>query len=234
MRFIIFISIITVLVSLYIVVLILCITYRKQVNSLLKKKLSERKNKNSKLASNKTEVVVKYCENDEEFVLKEILPGLKSHKEIKIHTDPIRSTRNNQFIDNLKMCVTDAHKHTSIVVFSPNYLTSTYSHVNIKKIHGEMLKAENAVYVFTDVGPENSIYAFLKEQRDERTTVLWGESDFWDKFLSMLSEEKKSDELPLKFKISKAKVKLPSNISFSRLPDWSNLNNLNTFTHSHV
>lgn len=232
MRFIIFISIITAVVSLYIIVLILCITYRKQVNSLVKNKLFERKNTQS--LSNKTDIVVKYCENDEDFVLKEILPGLKYQKDIKIHTNPIKGVRNKQFIDNLKMCVTDAHKHTTLVVFSPNYLTSTYSHVNIKKIHSEMLKAENTVYVFADVGPENSIYAFLKEQRDERTSVIWSEADSWSKFLTLLSGERKSNELRLKFKISKAKAKLPSNISFSRLPDWSNLNNVNTFTHSHV
>ncbi|KAL0832186.1 hypothetical protein ABMA28_001641 [Loxostege sticticalis] len=233
-RFTIYISVVTVIVSLYIIVLILYITYRKQVHSLLKKKLSERKNKKNLSLPSEKNVVVKYCENDEEFVLKEILPGLKSHKGIQVHTNPIKNSRNKQFMDNLKMCVKDAHKYTTLVVFSPNYLTSTYSHVNIKKIHGEMLKAENTVYVFADVGPENSIYAFLKEQRDERSSVLWSEADFWNKFLGMLSGDKKTEGLRMKSKFTRPKAKLPSNISFSRLPDWSSLNNVNNFTHSHV
>ncbi|XP_028174861.1 protein toll-like [Ostrinia furnacalis] len=234
-RFTIFISIITVIVSLYIIVLILFITYRKQVNSLIKKKLSERKHKKNTAVTSgrRREIVVRFCESDEEFVLKEILPELKGHKGVEVQINPINNLKNNQFIDSLKMCVKE-HKHTTLVVFSPNYLTSTYSHVDIKKIHGEMLKAENTVYVFADVGPENSIYAFLKEQRDERTSVVWSEADFWKKFLRVVSGDMKKDELRMKSKYAKAKAKLPSNISFSRLPDWSSLNNVNTFTHSHV
>ncbi|CAH0399211.1 unnamed protein product [Chilo suppressalis] len=236
MRFMIIASIITIFVSLYIIVLILFVIYRKQVNTLIKKKLCRRRNKNNETKQhlNETDIMVKYCEHDEEFILKEVIPGLKSQKEIKIHMNPITNTRNKQFIKNLKMCVKDAHKYTTVVVFSPNYLTSAYSHVNIKKIHGEMLKAKNTVYVFADVGPENSIYAFLKEQRDMRTSVVWGETDFWNRILSVLPVEK-YDGYRRKSKVSRHKAKLTPNISFEKLLESSDHNSVNTLcTYSHV
>ncbi|CAG9787161.1 unnamed protein product [Diatraea saccharalis] len=234
-RFVIIASFITMFVCLYIIALILFVVYKKQMNTLIKKKLCERKERKIDRSPhlNESDIMVKYSEHDEEFILKEVIPGLKSQKEIKIHMNPITNTRNKQFMSNLKMCVKDAHKYTTVVVFSPNYLTSAYSHVNIKKIHGEMSKAENTVYVFADVGPENSIYAFLKEQRDVRTSVVWGEADFWNSILSILTVEKR-DGPRRKFKASRHKGKLPPNITFERLPDWSTNNTANTFTHSHV
>ncbi|XP_031763230.1 protein toll-like [Galleria mellonella] len=251
MRFVVFISLIISLVSVYMVMIILFVVYRKQINMMVKKKLCERKNNKTHMPSNENlsaekskNIIVKYCDDDEEFILKEMVPGLRCHN-LKLHMNPIKFPNNTQnFMKNLTLCIKDTHKYTTLVVFSPNYLTSTYSHVNIKKIHGEMLKAENTFYVFVDIGPENSIYAFLKEQRNERTSVVWSEVDFWNKILSMLSGNqkkkvgvvtKKAVDSRTKSKMFKStKTKLPSNISFSKLPDWSPLYNINPFSHSHV
>lgn len=221
--------------------IILFVFYRKQVNSMVKRKLRDRKSKNGvpfhKTHKDKSRnIIVRYCDDDEEFVLKEVVPGLRCHN-LKLFMKPVSNDKQN-LVKSLARCVKDSRRYTTLVVFSPNYLMSTYSHVNIKKIHGEMLKAENTVYIFVDIGLENSIYAFLKEQRDENTSVLWSEVDFWNKILGMLSVDRKKRvtavsikddvKMPRKFK------KLPGNISFSKLPDWSTFYNVNPFSHSHV
>ncbi|XP_059058541.1 protein toll-like [Achroia grisella] len=254
MRFIVFVALILSLISLYTVVIILFITYRKQCNKLIKKKLCDKKNNetpkppNENLIANDNykNIIVKYSKDDEEFVLREIVPGLRCHN-MKLHMNPIKFPNNtNNFLRILYMCVKDTHKYSTLVVFSPNYLMSTYSHVNIKKIHGEMLKAENTFYVFVDIGPENSVYSFLKTRRDDRTSVVWSQVDFWKKILGMLSADskrkvnvnaatKKIISTRIKSKMCKlGKNKLPSNISISRLPDRSLHYNINPYSHSHV
>lgn len=247
-RFIAFVTACTIILVLYLIMLVLFVVYRKQFNQIVKKKLCERKQKNESISANETknspyDIVVKYCDEDEEFVLKDVVPVLRCHN-MNLLMKPTKNVSNkHNFVKSLTQCVKDACKYKTVVVFSPNYLTSTYSHVNIKKIHGEMLKAENTVYVFVDIGPENSIYAFLKEQRDESTSVLWSEVDFWNQILSMLSDDRKKrvgavskkvdSKIPSKM-FKAAKSKLPGNISFSKLPDWSPLYNVNPFSHSHV
>ncbi|CAH2266089.1 protein toll-like [Pararge aegeria] len=130
-------------------------------------------------------ITVKYSKNDEEFVLKEILPELKVHKKYNVEVKCINCANNkNNF---LKQQRGTNHSNIVLVIFSPNYLTSVYSNVNIKKIRGAMLKSKNTVYVFTDDGPENSIYAFLKEQRDQRSTILRSDPNFWTVLINMLS-----------------------------------------------
>lgn len=186
-------------------------------------------------------VIVRYSENDEEFVFKEILPGLKNHKNFKVQPKLVKTNCKENFIKHF----TNGSKEgdTVLVIFSPNYLTSAYSHVNIKKIRGEMLKTKNTLYVFTDIGPENSIYAFLKEQRDQRTAILWSDPNFWNLLITMLSNGSKkkvrfsSDNdvrSKLNTSLSSSKNKLVSNSSFTRLPEWPDVYTSSTFAHSQV
>ncbi|XP_045496838.1 protein toll-like [Colias croceus] len=188
MRFTIFVCFISVSASLSTILMLFYLKYRKQLHSMIKNKLfniSHSSNNKEKERS----VIIKYSEKDEEFVFKEILPGLRVHKNLRVHTKPIASDCNKEnFIKQLKNSSKEGE--TTLVIFSPNYLMSAYSHVNIKKIRGEMLKAKKTVYVFTDMGTENSIYAFLKEQRDRRTTILWNNPNFWNILLPVLSKEK--------------------------------------------
>lgn len=189
----------------------------------------------------KHNIAISYCDKDEEFVLKEVLPVMKCNKALKIHTNPIRNfSSKNRLLRHFTSCVKTENKFTTLVVFSSNYLTSTYCQVDIKKIHSEMLKAENTIYIFVDIGPENSIYAFLEEQRDVTTTMVWKELNFWEKFFGILSngEAKRKfianhDLLRSKQALS-PKMKLPSNISFSKLPESPNMYDLNTVTYSQV
>ncbi|CAH3983989.1 unnamed protein product [Pieris brassicae] len=188
MRFIIFVCFISISASTSTIIMLLYLKYRKNLHSMIKNKLYKVTHPNEVEQQERT-VFIKYSENDEEFVLKEIVPGLRVHKGIKVHTKPIPSDCNKEnFIKQLKNSSKEGD--TTLVIFSPNYLMSAYSHVNIKKIRGEMLKAKKTVYVFTDMGTENSIYAFLKEQRDRRTTILWNNPNFWNILLPVLSKEK--------------------------------------------
>ncbi|XP_028034865.1 protein toll-like [Bombyx mandarina] len=159
--------------------------YKCRAYETLKWKLSLLSKKGIRIIEQ--ELIIRYSEKDEEFVMKEILPTLKNEKNLKVYTNAIRCPSDIS-PDNLKTCVKDAYKYTTLIVFSPNYLTTAYSNVDIKKIHSEMLKAEYTVYVFVDIGPENFLYVFLKSQRDTNTMVVWGEANFWLKFLVTLAQ----------------------------------------------
>ncbi|CAB3250821.1 unnamed protein product [Arctia plantaginis] len=239
LRFTIFISILTVVTALYIIIIIVFIIYRKHINHMLKKRLSTYARPLGKTGMHN--IAISYCDKDEEFVLKEVLPVMKCNKSLKVHTNPIRNfSSKNRLIRHFTSCVKNENKYTTLVVFSSNYLTSTYCHVDIKKIHSEMLKAQNTIYIFVDIGPENSIYAFLEEQRDVTTTMVWKESNFWEKFFGILSNGQAKRKLIANHDLVRtkqalsAKIKLPSNISFSKLPEEPNMNDLNTVTHSQV
>lgn len=239
-RFTIFVLLISIVISLYVIIIIAFLVYRKHINYIFKRRfytISHYNNKEDDIQN----VIIKYTEKDEEFVLKEVLPVLKINKNLKIHTDSLKDSNNGEkFMDNFTSCVKDLYNYTTIVVFSSNYLTSNYSHVDIKKIHTEMLKAENTVYVFVDIDPENSIYAFLKEQRDGRTTVVWNEPNFWDRLLAILSvcdigKFKKNYEFPMQpNKILSVKIRPLSDISFSKVPDLPNVYDINPLALSQV
>lgn len=240
LRFIIFISILTASVSLSTITIILYFVYKKEINTMIKKRFQYYSKSDNNTDQYKN-VIVRYSENDEEFVFKEILPGLKNHKNFKVQPKLVKTNCKENFIKHF----TNGSKEgdTVLVIFSPNYLTSAYSHVNIKKIRGEMLKTKNTLYVFTDIGPENSIYAFLKEQRDQRTAILWSDPNFWNLLISMLSNGYKkkvrfsSDNdvrSKLNTSLSSSKSKLVSNSSFTRLPEWPDVYTSSTFAHSQV
>lgn len=224
------------------ITIILYFVYKKQINLIIKKKFQYFSQQNSNAEQNRN-IIVKYFENDEEFVLKEILPELKEHKNFKVQTKLINKADSKEnFIKHFKSGCKE--NDTTLVVFSPNYLTSAYSHVNIKKIRGEMLKTKNTLYVFTDIGPENSIYAFLKEQRDQRTTILWSDPNFWNVLISMLSNRSLKKKVrfssgydvrgKVNTSMSSTKTKLAGNNSFTRLPDWPDVYASSTFAHSQV
>ncbi|XP_049870963.1 protein toll-like [Pectinophora gossypiella] len=210
------------------ILVILYIDLRKYLYSTLKKTFYNLANQNSN-NNNKRGIVVQYSDKDEEFVFKEVLPGMRHHLDLQIHTNPVNSSDGKQnFATPVRaMC-------TTLVIFSPNYLTSNYSHVNIKKIRGEMLKAKNTIYLFVDIGPENSIYAFLKEQRDPKTTVLWCGQDFWNTFLATLAHGNHKERIFRVNKIVKiTKMKLATS-KVSRPPESANIYALDGLPHMQV
>ncbi|XP_023933967.1 protein toll-like [Bicyclus anynana] len=179
------ITLATSLTSFFMIVLFYCV-YKEQIHLYIKKKLQYFFHQETAVSEEDKNIIVKYTDMDEEFVLKEILPELKEHKNYNVQIRCINNANNK---DHLAKQFRTGTKESNVVliIFSPNYLTSMYSHVNIKKIRGEMLKSKNTVYVFTDIGSENSIYAFLKEQRDRRSTILWSDPNFWSVLIYMLS-----------------------------------------------
>ncbi|XP_061704893.1 protein toll-like [Cydia pomonella] len=135
-------------------------------------------------------LTIKCAEEDNEFVTTNILPVLNTYQNV---TTEVVYPGHCKETNTEKDITSDAkEKRITLVVFSPNYLTSAYRDVNIKKIRGEILKTRNTVYVFVDIGPDNSIYAFLKEQRDYRTTILWSDSKFWHNLLVLVKYNKRS------------------------------------------
>lgn len=239
-KFLIYLSVITILGTLYVLAIIYFFIYKEEIAHFIKKKLgyfSEHKYTKKEMVH----AIIKYSEHDEEFVLKEMLPMMKTQKNITIHMHPIKKNYNTeQDYDNLNICIHGTCNYKIIVVFSPNYLTTKYGHVDIKKIHTEMLKAVNTVYVFVDIGPENSIYAFLNSQRDEMTTVTWCVPNFWDRFFTLITEynakfkqdyEECEDETKEMSGLDKT---ILSDISFSKLPEWPVCYDINSTISSQV
>ncbi|XP_034828582.1 protein toll-like [Maniola hyperantus] len=186
LRFVIFMTVLTTSLAFFSLLIMAYVTYKEQINLFIKKTLYYFLHQDTTIMEQEKNIIVKYSENDEEFVLKEILPELREHKHYNIQVKCINNTNNKEnFMKQFRVGTKESN--IVLVIFSPNYLTSVYSHVNIKKIRGEMLKSKNTVYVFTDIGPENSIYAFLKEQRDRRSTILWNDPNFWSVLIYMLS-----------------------------------------------
>lgn len=192
---------------------------KKQISLTLKKTLYNISQQNAN-NSNRRGIVVEYLDVDEEFVLSEILPGMRHYLNIEIHVNAINSSD-----QNTKQAFTSPVKemYTTLVIFSPNYLASQYRYVNIKKIRGEMLKAKNTIYVFVDTGIEDFTFAFLKGQRDLRTTVLWSGKDCWNTFLSITASNDKEHLGRLIKKINTGKIELTA-IKFGlRPPDSRNI-----------
>lgn len=241
MRFTILITLMTIVISLYTIILVVFIIYRKQINSIVKKKLNAFQNSTPKKSKGKGfRINLDFCPQDEEFVLREMLPIMENTECLKSIIPPIKRTYKDSCFKksaNFKRYVKDVKPQARIVVFSSNYLPERFGHVDIKKIHSEMLKAENTVYVFADIGPENSIYAFLEEQRDVRRTLKWDEEYFWTKLLFMLKdfvladEPKQMKEIFIAPPESFVNANLKS-LSLSNLPEWPNMYDLNSQAHS--
>ncbi|KAJ8719078.1 hypothetical protein PYW07_016634 [Mythimna separata] len=240
MRFTILVTLMTVVISLYTVILIVFIIYRKQINSIVKKKLNTFKPPTPK--KNKTyRIHLDFCYQDEEFVNREILPVMNNTECLKSLMPSGKKEDNTAYYlgykksANYKRYIKDIKPQANIIIFSSNFLMQRYGHVDIKKIHSEMLKSENTVYVFADVGPENSIYAFLEEQRDTRKTLKWDEEHFWTKLLYMLKDcvedPKKSNEIFIA-PTESIETSNDKSVSTTSLPDWPNTYDPNTLTRS--
>ncbi|XP_072950036.1 uncharacterized protein [Epargyreus clarus] len=239
LRFFVFFILLIVSLTLSLSTMILYLIYRKEINMAIKSRFKMYYMQQNGQKTPNQNIVVKYSDMDEEFVLKEMLPGLRIHKNLIVHTKPINKPSNKSFIK--KLTSNTQETDTTLVIFSPNYLTSAYSHVNIKKIRGEMLKARNTIYVFTDIGPENSIYTFLKDQRDRRSTILWSEPNFWNALMLLLITSKSGHKSrtgkyrPGLKALNGTKAKLsPNAASFTKPSDWAQLYALDTFAHSQV
>ncbi|KPJ02437.1 Protein toll [Papilio xuthus] len=223
-------------------IIIVYFIYKKKFHELLKRICSTIFHGNFKNEENK--IALKYSIADEEFVLKEIVPGLQDIKNVKLLMKPISDLNTKKsFMKILKR--NESEKYVTIVIFSPNYLMTTYSKVNIKKIRGEMLKARNTIYIFVDTGPDNSIYAFLKDQRETRISVLWNELYFWDKIIDFVSKYSKHRKFGYKTRscqgknnlvkeINKVKRKYTPKMSFMKLSEWPQTDTFETFAHSQV
>ncbi|XP_045535305.1 protein toll [Papilio machaon] len=234
------ISITAILFCIAAFVIIAYFIYKKKFHELLKRICSNVYHDNFKKEENK--IAVKYSIADEEFVLKEIVPGLQDIKNVKLLMKPISDLNTKKsFMKILKR--NESEKYVTVVIFSPNYLMTTYSKVNIKKIRGEMLKARNTIYIFVDTGPDNSIYAFLKDQRETRVSVLWNEVYFWDKIIDFVSKYSRHRKFGhndtngqgknnLVKKINK--VKYTPKMSFMKLSEWPQTDTFETFAHSQV
>lgn len=238
MRFTILVTLMTIVISIYTVVLVVFIIYRKQINSMVKKRLSTFHRSNSQRKEKSYRILVDFCHQDEDFVNRELLSIMTTNESLQILTKVITDYRNSEFTmsKNFKRYVKDVKTRARVVIFSSNYLTETYGHIDIKKIHSEMLKAEKTIYIFADIGPDNSIYDFLEEQRDLRTTLKWNEENFWPKLYALLKsfvipDELKNVENTL---IVPGDSLEPSKISLTNTPDWPNMYDFNTLTHSQV
>lgn len=128
-------------------------------------------------------LTIVYDQQDAEFVFEEFLPAIKAYSEYNqslVCQDLVTVTTNKDKLRN-KMNPKNKDK-VYMVVFSPNYLRAQFKDVSIKNILSVMKEARNTMYIFTDIGPDDSIYAFLKEQRDPTNSVVWNQPYQWDNF----------------------------------------------------
>lgn len=217
----------------YLGITVYVVLNRPKINAFLKKRLGISFFGRRQQTTNAHRLNFKYCDKDEEFVYKEIFSVTQDKPPPKLIKEFLEQDRNERRCDSLEVITKvygppDIFKRTTIVIFSPNYLTTHYSHVDIKKIHSEMLKMENTIFVFVDNGSEDSIYAFLKEQRDVKNSIVWDENDFWDKLIIMISEGRVSAK---SFNLKKKNIeKLPSKPVKNTASD----NGLDSPTHSQV
>lgn len=197
------------------IVIVLCV-YRKQIYGLFKKKwhtfneikteICEHYDKNSHIKpidksavsiyydEGNVAMLVKFDSRDTQFIDEQLMPGLMKYGKSQIGFPRPKSmitvpTKREKLLKWLRDCFCPP-SYIAIIVFSPNYLMSQYSHVDIKKIQSKMSRQVDSVFVFVDIGPENSVYAFLKDQRDTRNSVVWKESNFWEKISEITDVEK--------------------------------------------
>lgn len=164
---------------------------RPKINWALKKRL--RMLRNAARISRAHRINFKYCDKDKEFVQTKLYALIRHNNSLKVPpvvTLEYNNRQESNLVKKLGQCVKpqEVYKRTTIIVFSSNYLTTHYSQVDIKKIHSEMLKMENTIHLFVDVDSENSIYTFLKGQRDIMKSIVWNEENFFDKFLFLITE----------------------------------------------
>lgn len=138
-------------------------------------------------------MLVDFDFRDTKFVNELLMPGLMKYGKTQIESPTPKSitipSKKEKLLKWFKDCVCPP-SHILIIVFSPNFLMSQYSHVDIKKIQSKMARQVNSVFVFVDIGPENSVYTFLKDQRDRKNSVAWDEPNFWEKIAEIVDVEK--------------------------------------------
>ncbi|XP_068625331.1 protein toll-like [Battus philenor] len=243
LAFYVIITITVVLFTITFIVTIFYLLFKQKINSFLKR-LCLVFVRDTFYKNEENIIAVKYSIADEEFVLEEIIPGLHSVTNAKILMKPVSNVTNKgSFLKKIR--TNENGKYVTIVIFSPNYLMTTYSQVNIKKIRGEMLKAKKTIYVFVDTGPDNSVFAFLKEQRDKQVSVLWEEMNLWGKIIKYMSRDTRNTKGDIESKknhthnslikdINKVKCQYTSKKSFMKLSDWPHTDALESFAHSQV
>lgn len=129
-------------------------------------------------------LIIAYDRQDKGFVYQEFMPALKDCSDSPVGQSLVTVSTNK---DKFKLNVKRTNNATYIVIFSPNYLRTQFTDVSIINILSMMKDAQNTVYVFADIGGhDDSIYAFLKEQRDIMNSVVWNEPNFWEKFAKIV------------------------------------------------
>lgn len=192
--------------------------------------------------SKKPQFIVSYADEDEEFAFKELLSGLEQ-KYRNISVEPISENMKckRKYTIGIQNPFKNRDNVLKIVVFSQNYLTAVYSNTNIKQIR-EIMNIRNTVYVFTDIGPENSIFEYLKQQRDPRISVVWNEPNFWHSLVEKIryTESNLVNMMSLKnIGHSHKSIKLLNHAQghmghISRLPDSPCLSTLDSLDQSQV
>lgn len=213
--------------------LVIFIIYRKKISGFFKKNMQQF----SEQDYNKLGLIFTYDAKDKDFVVGEFLPGLRNYNQNELGKSLINRTNSK---DKIKKKL-KVPKQVKVVIFSPNYLMSSYRHVSIKKILSKMMRKKNTIYVYLDSEPDNSVYAFLKQHRDKKNCVVWNEYNFWDKFLAIMNLDKASGllgpykELVYMHKIHGDGIVTSPDISYSQLQIGNNIHyNSDKLTHSKV
>lgn len=132
--------------------------------------------------------MIAYDKKDTSFVYQEFLPVLKTYSESPIGQNLITiSTNKDKYKNKMKRRNRDP---SFIVIFSQNYLQAQFGNVSINNILSIMKETEKALFVFADIGPDDSIYTFLKEQRDIRNSVVWNEPHLWQKLSKLVDMQR--------------------------------------------
>lgn len=229
------------LLTINVLSIIALIVHRRRIYSFTKNVLEYRNNKSKRSLQS----IVHFADEDEEFTFKNLLPGLRqNYPEINVKPMSESMKCKWKYMKGFAKPYKYRDNVLKIVVFSPHYLTRAYRTINIRQIR-EAMRTKNTVYVFAEIDPENSVYAYLKEQRDPSVSVVWEEPNFWNSFVKVIrdaetkmAEHNKYAKFGIAHQFSADEVdETFSNTRkgpFLRIPDSPCQTGLNTLDHSQV
>ncbi|KAK8390988.1 hypothetical protein O3P69_016971 [Scylla paramamosain] len=134
-------------------------------------------------ADKKYDAFISYSHKDEEFVMKELVPGLECGEpkyRVCLH---YRDWVPGEYIQNQIVQSVEASRRT-IVVLSSSFIESVWGQLEFCAAHSQTLQDHTnrlIIIVYGKIPPESELDEKLKLYITTKTYVRWGDSKFWDK-----------------------------------------------------
>nr|AUZ62382.1 toll like receptor [Portunus trituberculatus] len=166
-------------------------------------------------ADKKYDAFISYSHMDEEFVMKELVPGLECGEpkyRVCLH---YRDWVPGEYIQNQIMQSVEASRRT-IVVLSSSFIESVWGQLEFRAAHSQALQDRTnrlIIIVYGKIPAESELDEKLKLYITTKTYVRWGDSKFWDKLRYImphppdLVQKKRNKNIDNKLELSKSPPK---------------------------